>query len=183
MNQRVGDRSPSERAKRVQQRLVRVPVPHELTSRQSPQSSRRPDRDRAQLRAGTAAAVFGVLVTIGGLIWFVGNVGGDQDASTSTPSRFRSVCPCCSASCSSPASGGGTGVLTESLRLARWAWTFPALMAVSIVAVTDYGLLSDVGGGMTLTLLGSALLVGIGEELMFRGIALEALRRVAGPLS
>lgn len=71
-------------------------------------------------------------------------------------------------------------VLTESLRLARWAWVFPAIMTVSIVAVTDYGLLGDVGARMTLTLLGSTLLVGIGEELMFRGVTLEAMRRVPG---
>lgn len=49
----------------------------------------------------------------------------------------------------------------------------PLLLAAIVVylfivqgVVTADGLLSEVGGGMTLTLLGSALLVGIGEELM-----------------
>ena len=69
-------------------------------------------------------------------------------------------------------------VLHEPLRLGRWAWIFPGLMIVSILVVTDYPLLGDVGLKMTSTLLVSSLLVGIGEELMFRGITLEAMRRV-----
>ena len=71
-------------------------------------------------------------------------------------------------------------VLHESLRLGRWAWIFPGFMIMSILIVTDYPLLNDVGVKMASTLLLSSLLVGIGEELMFRGITLEAMRRVGG---
>ena len=71
-------------------------------------------------------------------------------------------------------------VLHETLRLGRWAWIFPGLMVVSILVATDYPNLGDVGAKMTLTLLASSLLVGLGEELMFRGITLESMRRVAG---
>lgn len=71
-------------------------------------------------------------------------------------------------------------VLIEKLRLGRWAWWFPTLMVVSILIVTDYPLLGDVGLSMTLALGVTALLVGIGEEFMFRGIVLERMRRVGG---
>ncbi len=68
----------------------------------------------------------------------------------------------------------------ERKRLARWAWIVPVLMVLSIVIVTNYPLLGDVSPMMVVTLFGSVLLVGLGEELMFRGITLEAVRRVGG---
>jgi membrane protease YdiL (CAAX protease family) len=51
-------------------------------------------------------------------------------------------------------------------------------MLLSIVVVTNYPLLGDVSPMMIFTLLGSVLLIGIGEELMFRGITLETLRKI-----
>jgi len=68
-------------------------------------------------------------------------------------------------------------IFYERIRLARWAWVVPVLMVLSIFVVINYPRLGDVGPVMVLTLLGSSLLVGIGEELMFRGITLETMRR------
>ena len=68
-------------------------------------------------------------------------------------------------------------VLHEGLRLRRWAWIFPIMLVVSILLATNYPNLASVGFTMTASLLVGTLLVGTGEELMFRGVALESLRR------
>ncbi len=69
-------------------------------------------------------------------------------------------------------------VLFEKKRLLRWAWVIPAVMVLSILVITSYSHLSTVSPTLVLTLLGSVLLIGIGEELMYRGITLEAMRSV-----
>jgi len=70
-------------------------------------------------------------------------------------------------------------VMYEKKRLARWAWIIPAMMALSIIVVTSYSHLATISPTLVVTLLGSVLLIGIGEELMFRGITLEAMRSVS----
>ncbi len=69
-------------------------------------------------------------------------------------------------------------VMCEKKQLARWAWIIPAMMVLSIIVVTSYSHLATVSPVFVLTLLGSVLLIGIGEELMFRGITLEVMRSV-----
>ena len=71
-------------------------------------------------------------------------------------------------------------VRREPLRLGRWAWIFPAAMLVSALVMTDYSRLGDVGTSLVLALLATTLLVGIGEEVMFRGVALWATRDLSG---
>ena len=59
----------------------------------------------------------------------------------------------------------------------RWVIVVPVLMVVSIVVVTDYaGLAAKPVTFVVLLLLGS-LLVGFGEEAMFRGIGVTVFRR------
>ena len=68
-------------------------------------------------------------------------------------------------------------ILNEKNRLPRWAWIVPFIMLLSIIVVTNYPSLLGVTALMNILLLISVLLVGIGEELMFRGIVLETLRK------
>ena len=51
-----------------------------------------------------------------------------------------------------------------------------AALIVAILLGTDYSTLGDKGTTFTVWLLVGALLIGFGEELMFRGIAVAALR-------
>jgi membrane protease YdiL (CAAX protease family) len=69
-------------------------------------------------------------------------------------------------------------ILSERLFLHRWTWIFPVIMVLSIIVVTSYSALSNASPVMILSLLVSVLLVGIGEELMFRGIVLNTMRNV-----
>lgn len=64
-----------------------------------------------------------------------------------------------------------------SLRLPRWVWVFPGIMLVAIIAGTSYSKLADKGLGFTLALLGSALLIGVSEEAMFRGVGVVTFRQ------
>lgn len=70
-------------------------------------------------------------------------------------------------------------VFIESRRLPRWAWTFPMIMLGAILAGTAYGELADKGATYTLMLLLGALLVGVSEETMFRGIGVTTFRQAA----
>ena len=59
----------------------------------------------------------------------------------------------------------------------RWVRVVPAVLLAAIVLGTDYATLADQGVGFTLVLLVAGLMIGLGEELMFRGIVIVALRR------
>jgi len=69
-------------------------------------------------------------------------------------------------------------IFNESNRLSIWAWIVPILMVLSIIVVTNYPVLAEVSPLMVISLLASVILVGIGEELMFRGVVLETMRQV-----
>ncbi|MGC7095004.1 CPBP family intramembrane glutamic endopeptidase [Amycolatopsis lurida] len=68
-------------------------------------------------------------------------------------------------------------VLIEEHRVRGWVVVVPVVQLLAIVVATDYGGLADRGLGFTLLLLSSTLLVGFGEELMFRGIGVTVFRR------
>jgi len=59
----------------------------------------------------------------------------------------------------------------------RWVVAVPMVFVVVIIAGINYGGLADRGIGFTLTLLAACLLVGFGEEGMFRAIAVTSLRQ------
>lgn len=59
----------------------------------------------------------------------------------------------------------------------RWVGIVPVIFLLAILAGTNYGGLADRGTGFTLTLLGACLLVGFGEEGMFRAIGVTSLRQ------
>jgi membrane protease YdiL (CAAX protease family) len=73
--------------------------------------------------------------------------------------------------------GWWTPVRTDHRPVQRWVWFVPATMAVAIALGTDYGTLADEGIGFTLVLLLGCLLVGTGEELVYRGLAVTTFRR------
>lgn len=57
-----------------------------------------------------------------------------------------------------------------------WVWIVPALMIAGAALGTDYENLGSIPSGLLVALAGSSLLVGMGEELTFRGIAIQTLR-------
>lgn len=73
--------------------------------------------------------------------------------------------------------GWWTPVLGGDRPVQPWIRIVPILLVAAIVLGTDYGTLVDKGIWFTLVLLFGAGLIGLGEELMFRGIAVVALRQ------
>jgi hypothetical protein len=67
-------------------------------------------------------------------------------------------------------------VLHERLRAARWVWVVPIAFVVASVALVDHERLRVAGAAVVFALLLGTLLISAGEELMFRGVVLQALR-------
>ncbi|MEV0397966.1 CPBP family intramembrane glutamic endopeptidase [Polymorphospora rubra] len=67
-------------------------------------------------------------------------------------------------------------VLRDDRPVQRWVAVVPIGMAACALVVTDYGALADKGAAFTSTLLFTALLIGVGEELMFRGLGVTVFR-------
>ena len=67
-------------------------------------------------------------------------------------------------------------VLRDDKPVRRWVWIVPAIMVATIAIGTNYKGVADKGHGFTLTFLAAALLVGIGEEGMYRGLGVVAFR-------
>lgn len=68
-------------------------------------------------------------------------------------------------------------VIKDDKPVSGWVKIVPALLVVSILATTSYGNLADQSASLILLLLLGTLLVGVGEELIFRGISVVALRQ------
>lgn len=67
-------------------------------------------------------------------------------------------------------------VLIDHRPVRRWVWIVPSLMVAACVAGTYYAGLADKGAGFVVTFAIAMLLVGFGEEGMFRGIGVTAFR-------
>lgn len=67
-------------------------------------------------------------------------------------------------------------VLVDDRPVRRWLWIVPALLMLAVLAGTYYSGLADKGLAFTLSLLFGAMLIGFGEEGMFRGIGVTAFR-------
>src|SRR5690349_13096446 len=63
-------------------------------------------------------------------------------------------------------------VFVDRLPVRRWLWAIPAIQLVCIVAGTNYSGLAEKSAGFVALLLISTLMVGLAEEMMFRGIGL-----------
>jgi CAAX protease family protein len=74
----------------------------------------------------------------------------------------------------------GRVVLVERRRTRRWVWVVPMVMVAFAIAVTDYANLMAAGPRWVLLLGAATLCTGLSEELMFRGIALQAFRDRTG---
>ena len=68
-------------------------------------------------------------------------------------------------------------VLYDPKPVRRWVWVIPLIFAVAIALGINYAGLVDRGLGFTLVLLLAAMLLGFGEEGMFRAIGVTSLRR------
>lgn len=64
----------------------------------------------------------------------------------------------------------------ERFDTSRWVTVVPASMIVASIVATDWSNLSEAGGGLVTVLLVSTFFTGLSEELMFRGVALQAMR-------
>ena len=69
-------------------------------------------------------------------------------------------------------------VLADDRPVRRWVWIVPIVMVVAIAAGINYRLISDRGGSVFGLLLVGCLLVGVGEELMYRGIGVVTFRNL-----
>jgi len=58
----------------------------------------------------------------------------------------------------------------------RWVWIVPILLIGAALVGTNYSKLADRGAGYTILFLCAALMVGITEETMFRGIGIVTFR-------
>lgn len=67
-------------------------------------------------------------------------------------------------------------VLVDDRPVRRWVIAVPIIQLVTIALMCNYGGLADRGLAFTALLLVSALFVGFGEELMFRGIGVTVFR-------
>lgn len=67
-------------------------------------------------------------------------------------------------------------VLVDERPVRRWVIAIPVAMTVTSLLVINYGGLAEKGASFVLLLLLTTLLVGLGEELMFRGIGLTVFR-------
>lgn len=67
-------------------------------------------------------------------------------------------------------------IFVERRRFRPWAVVIPVILFVTVAAITDYAGLGAKGMAFALLLLIAALMVGFGEELMFRGIGRVAFR-------
>ena len=67
-------------------------------------------------------------------------------------------------------------VLHERLRVRPWVWIVAAIPVVTALALTDYGRLATAGLTLSMTLLLGTLLIGVSEELLYRGVVLTFLR-------
>ncbi len=68
-------------------------------------------------------------------------------------------------------------VLRDDRPVQRWIWIVPAVFAAGILAAIDYSALAHNGIGYVLVLVIATQFVGWGEEGMFRGIGVTALRQ------
>jgi hypothetical protein len=67
-------------------------------------------------------------------------------------------------------------VLHEPLGMRRWVWMVPISLAGASLALVDRDSLREIGATTALALLLAVVLIGVSEELMYRGLVLRALR-------
>lgn len=70
-----------------------------------------------------------------------------------------------------------TVVLHEQLRTRPWLWVMPAVIITASLALADWGRVGEAGVLLASTVLLGALLIAVGEELVFRGVVLTFLRQ------
>lgn len=72
--------------------------------------------------------------------------------------------------------GAWKEIFTNRLPVKRWLIAIPIILFVTAAVITNYPGLSEKGLEFTLLLLVGTLMVGFGEELMFRGLGVLAYR-------
>ena len=67
-------------------------------------------------------------------------------------------------------------VVHEDQPVESWLWIVPAMLVLASFGVLDYENLGNIESSLLITTLVTSLLVGVGEEFMFRGVTVQALR-------
>jgi membrane protease YdiL (CAAX protease family) len=67
-------------------------------------------------------------------------------------------------------------VLHDERRVNRWVWCVPVVMVIASLVMIDYRNLGRIDTSLVIFLALGSLCVGVGEELMFRGISVNVLR-------
>jgi membrane protease YdiL (CAAX protease family) len=67
-------------------------------------------------------------------------------------------------------------IIHEDNPVQPWVWIVPVVLVVAAFGVADYENLGAIDSGLLITVVATSLMVGVGEELMFRGVTIQALR-------
>lgn len=67
-------------------------------------------------------------------------------------------------------------IIHEDHPVRGWVWVVPIVLVVAAFGVMDYENLGVIDSGLLVATVVTSLLVGVGEELMFRGVTVQALR-------
>jgi len=146
-----------------------------------PQSAQLPTEPGRRVRIWQfLLAVLGYLVIVQGLTLVLASSGTGDHAVGSVDALVRSVVVPVGIGAAFVVAlvawHGGWQRLLVVPRLRRWTLLLVALLVVGIAAVTNYGGLAEVGVLHALVLLVAVLLVGFAEELLFRGLGVDAFR-------
>ncbi len=64
----------------------------------------------------------------------------------------------------------------EPLRMRAWGWIFPIAMVVGGAAFADWSRIANAGAALLAVYAATVVLIAASEELMFRGVVLQAMR-------
>ncbi len=68
-------------------------------------------------------------------------------------------------------------IAIERPKVASWVWVVPVLLVLGGLGVMDWSNLGEQDLDLVLLVVLTSLLVGVGEELLFRGVSIQVLRR------
>lgn len=78
--------------------------------------------------------------------------------------------------------GWWPAVLRDRVPARAWVWALPAALVVLAIALADYGRVGAAGAATVSAVALGTLMIALGEELMFRGVAVVFLRERFGEL-
>ena len=150
----------------------------------SKSSTAAPDRDYGRRRLGWGALIGSIVAFILGAqlvaVFVVSGDGADSSYATVRSAMRSEVVPDLLGALFAIALivvlGWTHVVRRESIRTRWWLLIVPASMLGASIAFVDFGHLADVDSSLVMALALGTLTTGLSEELMFRGVTLQAMR-------